>query len=63
MVLFERATGKSKFIASTGGCKTGANHHYPSFIRRGDQILFSNPDENGIGQVCVIDLHQIWKDW
>ena len=26
-------------------------------------ILFSNPDENGLGQVCVIDLQQVWKDW
>ena len=63
VVLFERATGKSKFIASTGHCKTGADHQHPSFNRKGDQILFSNPDENGIGQVCVIDLHQVWKDW
>lgn len=63
VVLFERATGKSKFIASTGNCKTGADHQHPSFNRKGDQILFSNPDENGIGQVCVIDLHQVWKDW
>ena len=32
-------------------------------VVRGDQILFSNPDQNGNGQVCVIDLHQVWKDW
>ena len=63
VVLFERATGKSKFIASTGSCKTGADHQHPSFNRRGDQILFSNPDENGVGQVCVIDLKQVWQDW
>ena len=29
----------------------------------GDQILFSNPDENGNAQVCVIDLHQVLADW
>ena len=63
VVLFERATGKSKLIASTGSCKTGADHQHPSFNRKGDQILFSNPDGNGTGQVCVIDLHQVWKDW
>ncbi len=63
VVLIERATGKAKFIASTGHCKTGADHQHPSFNRRGDKILFSNPDENGLGQVCVIDLQQVWKDW
>ena len=51
------------FIASTGSCKTGADHQHPSFNRRGDMILFSNPDENGIAQVCTIDLGQIMKDW
>ena len=63
VVLFERATGKQKFIASTGSCKTGADHQHPSFNRKGDKILFSNPDKNGNAQVCVIDLNQVWKDW
>ena len=63
MVLFERATGKQKFIASTGSCKTGADHQHPSFNRRGDMILYSNPDDKGIAQVCTIDLKQVWKDW
>ena len=63
VVLIERATGKAKLIATTGSCKTGADHQHPSFNRRGDQILFSNPDENGNAQVCVIDLQQVWKDW
>lgn len=63
VMLFERATGKSKLIATTGRCKTGADHQHPSFNRRGDMILFSNPDENGTAQVCTIDLKQILKDW
>ena len=63
VVLIERATGKAKLIASTGSCKTGADHQHPSFNRRGDQILFSNPDENGIAQVCVIDLKQVLETW
>ncbi len=63
VVLFERATGKQKLIATTGHCKTGADHQHPSFNRRGDMILFSNPDENGIAQVCTIDLKQVMKDW
>ena len=61
-MLIERATRKAKLIASTGFCKTGADHQHPSFNRRGDQILFSNPDENGNAQVCVIDLKQVWKE-
>ena len=63
VVLIERATQKAKLIATTGSCKTGADHQHPSFNRRGDQILFSNPDENGIAQVCVIDLKQVLADW
>ena len=63
VVLIERATGKTRLIATTGHCKTGADHQHPSFNRKGDQILFSNPDENGIAQVCVIDLKQVMKDW
>ena len=59
VVLIERATGKTEFIASTGSCKTGADHEHPSFNRAGDMILFSNPDENGIAQVCTIDLKQV----
>jgi len=52
----------------SGGCyradvETGADHQHPSFNRKGDRILFSNPDENGNAQVCVIDLNQVWKDW
>jgi oligogalacturonide lyase len=63
VLLIERATGKSRLIATTGHCKTGADHQHPSFNRKGDQILFSNPDENGIAQVCVIDLKQVWQNW
>ena len=62
VVLVERATGKCKLIATTGTCKTGSDHMHPSFNRAGDKILFSNPDENGIAQVCVIDLKQIKFD-
>ena len=62
-MLVERATKKAKLIATTGSCKTGADHQHPSFNRAGDKILFSNPDENGIGQVCVIDLEQVKKEW
>ncbi len=63
VVLFERATGKQKLIATTGTCKTGADHLHPSFNRSGDMILFSNPDENGTAQVCTIDLKQVKEDW
>ncbi len=63
VVLIERETGKTKLIATTHSCKTGADHQHPSFNRAGTQILFSNPDENGIAQVCVIDLEQVKKDW
>ena len=61
--MIERETGKARLIAGTGNCKTGADHQHPSFNRKGDQILFSNPDENGIAQVCVIDLKQVFRDW
>lgn len=63
VVLIERATGKQKLIATTGSCKTGSDHQHPSFNRAGDMVLFSNPDENGIAQVCTIDLKQVMKDW
>ena len=63
VVLVERATGKTRLIATTGTCKTGADHQHPSFNRRGDMILFSNPDENGNAQVCTIDLKQVFQDW
>ena len=63
VVLIERATGRSKLIAATGSCKTGADHQHPSFNRRGDMILFSNPDENGNAQVCTIDLKQVMQNW
>ena len=63
IVLIERATGKQKLIATTGSCKTGADHQHPSFNRAGDMILFNNPDENGIAQVCTIDLKQVFAEW
>lgn len=63
IVLIERATGKSKLIATTGSCKTGADHQHPSFNRAGNVILFNNPDERCIAQVCTIDLEQVKRDW
>ena len=63
IVLIERATGKQKLIATTGSCKTGADHQHPSFNRAGDMVLFNNPDENGSAQVCTIDLKQVMQDW
>ena len=63
VVLIERETGKQKLIATTGSCKSGADHQHPSFNRAGDMVLFNNPDENGIAQVCTIDLKQVMKDW
>jgi len=63
IVLIERATGKQKLIATTGSCKSGADHQHPSFNRAGDMVLFNNPDENGIAQVCTIDLKQVLADW
>ena len=63
VVLIERATGKSRLIATTGSCRTGADHQHPSFNRKGDQILFSNPDAQGNAQVCVIDLKQVLESW
>ena len=63
VVLIERATGKQKLIATTGTCATGTDHQHPSFNRAGDVVLFSNPDEKGLAQVCTIDLKQVMKDW
>ncbi len=63
VVLIERATGKQKLIATTGSCSSGADHQHPSFNRAGDMVLFNNPDENGIAQVCTIDLKQVMQDW
>ena len=58
-MLINRETGCVKDLAVTNKCKTGGDHQHPSFNRKGDQILFSAPDENGIAQVCLIDLHQV----
>ncbi len=58
IVLMNAETGKHVDLATTGKCKTGADHPHPSFNRKGDCVLFSNPDENGIAQVCTIDLNQ-----
>lgn len=63
VVLIERATGKQKLIATTGSCKTGADHQHPSFNRAGDMVLFSNPDENGNAQVCTIALKRVLAEW
>ena len=63
VVLIERGTGKQRLIAATGSCKSGADHQHPSFNRRGDMILLSNPDANGVAQVCTIDLRQVMRDW
>ena len=62
IVLANRETGKVLHLATSDGvCKTGADHPHPSFNRKGDMILFSNPDKNGIAQVCVIDLKQLTR--
>ena len=62
-MLFERATGKGKMVATTNTNGGSPDHQHPSFNRRGDMILFSNPNANGIAQVSTIDLKQVLKDW
>ena len=57
--LVNPANGRSVKLAQTPPSKTGADHLHPSFNRAGDKVLFSAPDENGIAQVCVIDLGQV----
>ncbi len=59
VTLINRHTGKMLDLAVTGTCKTGGDHQHPSFNRRGDMVLFSAPDDNGIAQVCAIDLRQV----
>ncbi len=61
VVLVNRETGNVLLLATTGKCKTGADHQHPSFNRKGDMILFSCPNEEGIAQVCVIDLKQVTR--
>ena len=59
-VLVNPRTGGHEVLAcSKGDCRTGADHLHPSFNRAGDKVLFSSPDENGIAQVCVVDLAQV----
>ena len=45
-------------LAETGTPKDGSNHLHPSFNRAGTQVLFNRPMENGIAQVCLIDLKE-----
>lgn len=59
IVLINPRNGKAMDVASTGAPDSGADHQHPSFDRGGNRILFCNPDENGIAQVCCIDLHQV----
>lgn len=59
VMLVNPRNGQMEPLAYTFPCKTGKDHHHPSFNRAGDKILFSAPDENGIAQVCLIDLKQV----
>ena len=61
-VLVNPRTGRHTVLAhSRGDCLTGSDHLHPSFNRAGDKVLFSSPDENGVAQVCVIDLNQVQR--
>ena len=59
--LFERETGRHWQLAVTKPYATGDDHLHPSFNRRGDKILFSNPDADGNAQVSIIDISEIIK--
>lgn len=61
VVLINRHTGAMVDLAVTGTCSSGADHQHPSFNRKGDMVLFSAPDEQGIAQVCAIDLAQVTR--
>lgn len=62
VALVNPRTGKHTLLAHTrGNCLTGSDHLHPSFNRAGDKILFSAPDENGVAQVCAIDLNQVQR--
>ena len=61
VVLINRHTGKMIDLAVTGTCRSGGDHQHPSFNRAGDMGLFSAPDEQGIAQVCTIDLRQVQR--
>lgn len=53
-------TGKAEMLAYTPNCGlNGWDHAHPSFNRAGDRLIFGAPDENGVAQVCVIDLGQV----
>lgn len=58
IMLIDPATGHSMDLAYTHPYATGADHHHPSFNRRGDVILFSAPDVNGIAQICAIEINK-----
>lgn len=59
VVLINARTGMEIPLATTGKPATGDDHMHPAFNRRGDVVLFSCPDENGIAQVCSVDLSQV----
>lgn len=52
-------TGRAQTLAYTCNFRTGQDHLHPSFNRAGDKVLFSAPDENGVAQICLIDLAQV----
>ena len=60
-VLVNPRTGKDLLLATPFDCLTGKDHVHPSFNRKGNQILFAAPDENGIAQMCLIDLNQLTR--
>ena len=58
--LINGETGAQRELAQTGNPIDGGSHAHPSFNRKGDQILFSNPDlKTGVAQVAMIDLKQV----
>lgn len=59
--LINGETGNSLVLANTDAPKSGADHHHPSFNRKGDMILFNRPFENAGTQVCLIDLNQVQR--
>ena len=56
--LFKEGCMDGILLAETGTPKDGSNPLHPSFNRAGTQVLFNRPMENGIAQVCLIDLKE-----
>ena len=61
VALINAETGAEEVLAKLIAWYPGAEHPHPSFNRAGNVVLFNSPLENGLSNVCAVDLEQVRK--